>query len=77
MVRKDWLYLAVIIELHSPICDHVKRELRPVNIEPDGMFSLNFKNLPDERCQKFFALEIDQDTESNIRYKKFEIINPS
>lgn len=48
-----------------------KRELRPVSIEPDGMFSLTFKNLPDDRSQKFFALEIDQDTESNIRYKKF------
>lgn len=48
-----------------------KRELRPVNIEPDGIFSLKFLNLPKDRQKKFFALEIDQDTESNMRFKKF------
>lgn len=48
-----------------------KREVRSITIEPDGMFALKLPNLPDERSQKYFALEIDQDTESNIRYRKF------
>ena len=48
-----------------------KREHRPVKIEPDGFFAITLPNLPPDRAQKFFALEIDQDTESNIRYKNF------
>ncbi len=48
-----------------------KRQHRPVIVEPDGLFSLTIENLPDDRAQKYFALEIDQDTESNVRYKKF------
>ena len=48
-----------------------KKELRPIVIEPDGLFSLTFPNLPEGRQEKFFALELDQDTESNVRYKNF------
>ena len=48
-----------------------KRQHKPVSIEPDGLFSLTFPHLPSDRAQKYFALEIDQDTESNVRYKKF------
>ena len=48
-----------------------KRQHRPVTIEPDAMFSLSFANLAADRREKFFALEIDQDTESNIRYRNF------
>ncbi len=48
-----------------------KKEHRPLKIEPDGIFSLTLPNLADERAEKFFALEIDQDTESNVRYRNF------
>lgn len=48
-----------------------KREHRPVTIEPDGIFSLTLPNQPADRAEKYFALEIDQDTESNIRYRDF------
>lgn len=48
-----------------------KREHRPLTIEPDGIFSLILPNLPKERAEKFFAIEIDQDTESNMRYRNF------
>lgn len=48
-----------------------KREHRPVTVEPDGYFALSLPNLPSDRAEKFFALEIDQDTESNIRWTNF------
>lgn len=48
-----------------------KREHKPVTIEPDGLFSLRIPNADDDRAEKFFALEIDQDTESNIRWRNF------
>ena len=48
-----------------------KREHRSLKIEPDGLFSLTLPNLPSNRAEKFFALEIDQDTESNVRYRNF------
>lgn len=48
-----------------------KREHWPVTIEPDGLFSLSFDHLPPGRRQKYFALEIDRDTESNVRYTRF------
>lgn len=48
-----------------------KREVRPLTIEPDGVFALTLSNLPSDRAQKFFTLEIDQNTESNIRYRNF------
>lgn len=48
-----------------------KREHRPITIEPDGIFSLSLPDLPKERAEKFFALEVDQDTESNMRYRNF------
>ena len=48
-----------------------KKEHRPLKIEPDGIFSLTLPNLPPDRAEKFFALEIDQDTESNVRYRNF------
>jgi hypothetical protein len=48
-----------------------KKEHRPLKIEPDGIFSLRLPNLPAGRAEKFFALEIDQDTESNVRYRNF------
>ena len=48
-----------------------KREHRPITIEPDGLFALELPNLPKTRALKNFALEIDQDTESNIRFKNF------
>ena len=48
-----------------------KREHRPITIEPDGYFSIVLPNLPSDRAEKFFALEIDQDTESNIRWANF------
>lgn len=48
-----------------------KREHRPITVEADGFFSLTLPNLASDRAEKFFALEIDQDTESNVRHKKF------
>ncbi len=48
-----------------------KKEHRPLKVEPDGIFSLTLPNLPSDRAEKFFALEIDQDTESNVRYRNF------
>jgi hypothetical protein len=48
-----------------------KKEHRPLKIEPDGIFSLTLPELPADRAEKFFALEIDQDTESNVRYRNF------
>ena len=51
-----------------------KKEHRSLKIEPDAIFSLtlpNLADLPGERSEKFFALEIDQDTESNVRYRNF------
>ena len=48
-----------------------KKEHRPLKVEPDGIFSLTLPNLPPDRAEKFFALEIDQDTESNVRYRNF------
>lgn len=48
-----------------------KREHRSIVVEPDGLFSLTLPHLEEDRAEKFFALEIDQDTESNIRYQNF------
>ena len=48
-----------------------RKEHRPLKIEPDGIFTLTLPNLPPDRAEKFFALEIDQDTESNVRYRNF------
>ena len=48
-----------------------RKEHRPITVEPDGFFSLQLSNLPADRGHKFFALEIDQNTESNTRYRSF------
>jgi len=70
--HQDELFGAPYTETVSfPSLVEWKREHRPVTVEPDGMFSLTFPNLPEGRREKFFALEIDQDTESNVRYAKF------
>lgn len=72
MRHQDLLFGKPYTEVISfPSMAQWKREYRPITVEPDGFFCLTLPNLPADRSEKFFALEIDQDTESNVRHKKF------
>lgn len=69
--QDELLGLPYTEQISFPSMVEWKREHRPIVVEPDGLFSLTLPRLDDDRAQKFFALEIDQDTESNIRYRSF------
>lgn len=72
IVHQDQLFGCPYTEVVSfPSVAVWKRDTRSLTVEPDGLFSLRFGDREGDRGDKFFALEIDQDTESDIRYRNF------